>query len=82
MEETKVVVSADPANSTCAPLTKLLPFTVNEKLPEATDVGEMLLSTGTGFSTITVAEAAAPELAALTAWTVTTFETGATAGAM
>src|SRR5271170_211732 len=28
VEETKVVASADPANNTCAPLTKPLPFTV------------------------------------------------------
>ena len=35
--ETKVVLSAAPANKTCAPLTKLLPFIVSVNAPVAKD---------------------------------------------
>lgn len=80
-EETKLVASADPANSTFAPLTKPLPFTVSEKFPELTDVGAMLLSTGTGLSSVSVAVHGAVGSAALVASMVTTFDAGTTDGA-
>ena len=80
--ETKVVASAAPASSTCAPLTKLLPVTVIEKAPAETDIGETLARTGVGFQSVTALWPAAPESAALTACTVTVLGLGSVAGAV
>lgn len=78
----KVVASAEPASITCAPLTKLLPFTVIAKLPEGTDAGEMLVSTGAGFQSVTVLLPDAEAFAALTAVMVTSLELGMLPGAV
>jgi hypothetical protein len=80
--DTKVVASGEPANITCAPLTKLLPFTVMVKLPEGTDTGEMLVSTGAGFQSVTVPLPDAEAFAALTAVMVTTLGLGTLPGAV
>jgi hypothetical protein len=81
VEETKVVVSGEPASVTCAPFTKLLPVTMIEMVPAGTDIGETLASTGTGFSSVTALCPEALELAILTACTVTEFGLGSVAGA-
>ncbi len=80
--DTKVVASGELANITCAPLTKLLPFTVMVKLPEGTDAGEMLVRTGVGFQSVTVLLPDAEAFAALTALMVTTLELGTLPGAV
>jgi hypothetical protein len=82
VDETKVVVSGEPPSHTCAPLTKLPPLTVMLKLPLGTDAGATLFTTGTGFSSVTEVLPEAPELAALTALTVTVFEVGTLVGAV
>ena len=79
--ELKVVVSAAPASSTVAPFTKLLPLTVSEKLPALVVVGEIPVSTGVGFQSVTALCPEAPESAALTACTVTVLGLGNMAGA-
>jgi hypothetical protein len=76
VDETKVVVNGELASHTCAPLTKFPPLTVMLKLPLGTDAGATLFTTGTGFSSVTEVVPEAPELAALTALTVTVFEVG------
>jgi hypothetical protein len=82
VEDMKMVVSGVPARTTCAPLTKPLPFTVIVNAPEETEAGVMLLSTGAGFSSVTVLLPEAEALAALTACTVTAPEFGMLAGAV
>ncbi|MGC2330615.1 MAG: hypothetical protein WA581_04110 [Candidatus Acidiferrales bacterium] len=82
IEETKVVVSAEPLSKTCAPFTKLLPVIESVKLPMATDAGEMLLNTGTGFHSVTALPPLALESEALTASIVTLFGLGRLAGAV
>src|SRR5580693_2480458 len=54
VEDTNVVASGAPARSTCAPLTNPPPFRAIAKAPAGTDVGAMLVSTGTGFCKVTV----------------------------
>jgi hypothetical protein len=80
--DTKVVAIGEPANITCAPLTKLLPFTVIVKLPEETDAGEMLVSKGAGFQSVTVPLPDAEASATLTAFMVTKLELGTLPGAV
>jgi hypothetical protein len=82
MDDTKVVASGAPARSTSAPLTNPLPFTVIAKAPAGTDVGAMLVSTGTGFCNVTVLLPDAVAPAELTARTFTVLELGTVAGAV
>lgn len=82
VEESNAVARVAPARETCAPLTKLLPVIVREKLPVEIEVGEMLLSTGTGFHRVTALSPEALESAALTAETVMVFVAGTVAGAV
>jgi hypothetical protein len=82
VEDTTVVASAVPPNWTCAPLTKLLPDTVREKLPVPKVIGETLLMTGVGFQIVTSAVPNALESAALIALIVTVFGFGTIAGAV
>lgn len=79
-EEIKVVESAAPARFTCAPETKLLPFTVIAKDPVGKVVGATLVSAGIGFNRVTVLESEAVASAALMAFTVTVFGFGKLAG--
>lgn len=81
MADTNVVASVVPANDTAAPLTKLLPVSVREKEPVAKLEGLTPVSTGTGFSSVTLLEEVALEAAALAAVTVTIFGFGTVAGA-
>jgi hypothetical protein len=60
----------------------LFPLIVSEKLPIETDAGEMLLSTGTGFQSVTALFPDALESAELTAETVKVFVAGTIAGAV
>jgi len=55
---TKVVVRAVPFQSTVAPLTKLLPFTVsvNLALPAITVDGDSEVAAGTGLTTVKARE--------------------------
>jgi hypothetical protein len=80
--DTKVVASGAPARSTSAPLTNPLPFTVIATAPAGTDVGAMLVSTGTGFCNVTALLAVAVASAALTAATVTVPDVGTVLGAV
>jgi hypothetical protein len=80
--DTKVVASGAPARSTSAPLTNPLPFTVIAMAPAGTDVGAMLVSTGTGFCNVTALLPAAVASAELTAVTVTLPEPGTVFGAV
>ena len=82
VEVENVVASGAPASITCAPLTKLLPVTVMEIEPCATDIGETVVSTGVGFQSVTALCPAALESAMLTACTVTVFGLGKFAGAV
>lgn len=82
IDDVNVVASAEPFSSTCAPFTKLLPVMLSVKLPALTDVGAMLLNSGTGFHSVTLLVAFEPESAALTASMVTLPEAGIVAGAM
>lgn len=82
IDETKVVVSAEPFSRTCAPFTKLLPVIESVKLPALTDAGAMLLNTGTGFHSVTLLFPLAPESAALTASIVMLLGFGRLAGAV
>jgi hypothetical protein len=82
MDETNVVVSAEPFNRTCAPLTKLWPVIDNVKLPALTDVGAMLPNTGVGFHTVTLLSPVALASAALMASIVTLSGFGKLAGAV
>ena len=76
------MVSGEPASITCAPLTKLLPVTVIAIAPCVTGIGETVVSTGTGFHSVTALCPAALESAMLTACTVTVFGLGRVAGAV
>lgn len=82
IDETKVVVSAEPLNSTCAPFTKLLPVIESVKFPASTAVGAMLLNTGKGFHSVTLLFPFALESDVLTASIVTLFGFGRLAGAV
>ena len=82
VEDIKVVVNGVPAKTTCAPLTKPLPFAVIVNVPEETEGGETLLSTGVGFNTVTALLPDAVASAALTACTVTAPELGMLDGAV
>jgi hypothetical protein len=77
-----VVVSGEPASITWAPLTKLLPVTAIAIAPCVTGIGEIVVSTGTGFQSVTALWPAALESAMLTACTVTEFGLGNAAGAV
>jgi len=80
--ETNVVVSGEPENRTCAPLTNPLPLVVIANAPEGTEDGKMPVSTGTKFSRVTTPPPDADASAALTARTVTVFEPGTLPGAV
>ena len=80
--ETNVVVSGEPENRTCAPLTNPLPLVVTVNAPEETEDGKMPVSTGTRFSRVTTPPPDADASAALTARTVTVFEPGTLPGAV
>jgi len=82
VEVEKVVSSGAPASITCAAFTKLPPVTAIEKAPCCTDIGEIVVSTGVGFQSVTALCPAAPESALLTACTVTVFGFGNVAGAV
>jgi hypothetical protein len=82
IEETNVVVSAEPLSRTCAPLTKLLPVIDSVKLPALTDAGETLLRTGVGFHSVTLLPPVALASAALTASIMTLFGFGKLVGAV
>jgi hypothetical protein len=82
VDETKLVVSAEPASVTCAPLTNPLPFNVIAKFPAGTDAGEMLAKTGAGFQSVTVLLPIAVASAELTAFTATVLELGTLLGAV
>ncbi len=77
-----MVVSGEPASITCAPLTKLLPVTVIAIAPWVTGIGEIVVSTGTGFHSVTALCPAALESATMTACTETEFGLGSVAGAV
>jgi hypothetical protein len=81
-DDTKFVASSAPARSTSAPLTNPLPFTVIANAPAGTDVGAMLVRTGTGFCNVTALLPVAVASAKLTARTVTVLELGTKAGAV
>src|ERR1700730_4845800 len=76
VEDRNVVTSGEPANSTCAPWTKLAPFIVSAKAPTAVVCGAILPRTGIGFSSVTVALAETFGSAPLAAFTVTVFGLG------
>ena|SRR5260221_547147 len=82
--ETNVVASGEPENRTCAPLTNPLPLAVTVNAPEETEAGEIPVSTGMGFSRVTVPLPLPETVAstALTARTVTVFEPGTLPGAV
>ena len=82
VEEMNVVARGVPARTTCAPLTKPLPFAAIVNAPEETEAGETLLSTGVGFSKMTLLLPDAVASAALTACTVTVPELGMLEGAV
>ena len=81
VEDTNVVASGAPARSTCAPLTNPPPFRVIAKTPAGTDVGAMVVSTGTGFCKVTALLSVAEASAKLTARTVTVLKVGNVLGA-
>jgi hypothetical protein len=80
--ETKVAVRAEPLRRTCAPLTKLEPVTVREKLPRLVEGGLMPVREGVGLRRVTVAEADFVESAALVAVTEIVLGEGREAGAV
>ncbi len=82
VEDTNVVVSCVPANNTCAPFTKLLPFTVTVYAPAANEVGDTLEIAGIGFSHVTVPVPVALASACAVAVIDTVFELGIVAGAV
>jgi energy-converting hydrogenase Eha subunit C len=67
---------------TCAPLTNLLPVTVNVYAPAAKLVGLTLLTTGVAFHSVTSLDAVALASATETASTVIVFGLGTVAGAV
>jgi hypothetical protein len=81
-DDTKFVASGAPARSTSAPLTNPPPFTVIANAPAGTDVGAMLVRTGTGFCNVTALLPVAVASAELTARRVTALEIGTNAGAV
>lgn len=81
VEDTKVVASAEPSKSSCAPLANPLPFAVIVNVPVEIEVGEILVSAGTAFQSVTGLLPVADELAELTARIVTVFDAGTAAGA-
>ena len=80
--ETNVVCNIVPPNEICPPLTKLLPFAVSVNAPTGMLVGLTLLSTGTGFHSVTLLVPLALASAALTALMVMAFEIGTLVGAV
>ena len=76
-----MVVRKSPPNTTVAPFTKLLPITVREKLPTVMGFGEIEVTRGMGFSTVTAAAAVLRESATLVAVTLTGLGAGNAAGA-
>src|ERR1700722_5979857 len=54
VEETKVVVRAEPPNNICAPLTNFDPFTVRVYAPAVNVVGLTLEIAGVGFHRVTM----------------------------
>src|ERR1700676_3130729 len=76
VDERNIVISGEPANSTCAPGTKLAPLIVRAKAPTAVVCGARLPRAGIGFSSVTVMLAETFESAALTAFRVTVFGMG------
>ena len=75
------MANGEPARTTCAPLTKPLPFAMIVKAPVGIEAGARLVSTGSGFSRVTLLLLNAVASAELTARTVTTFALGTVAGA-
>jgi hypothetical protein len=82
VDDTNVVANGDPANITCAPLTKPLPFTVIVNAPEENDDGVTLVSTGDGFHSVTAPLPDAAASAELTAPTLTVLNDGTLTGAV
>jgi hypothetical protein len=80
--ELKVVLSAVPPNSTCAPVTNPLPLTVKVNAPIANVWGLTLLITGLGFQSVRSLISAALESAALTALIAALPELSILAGAV
>jgi hypothetical protein len=76
------VVRAAPLRRTCAPLTKLEPVTVREKLPRLVEEGEMPMREGVGLRSVTAEEADLVESAALVAVTEMVLGEGRDAGAV
>jgi hypothetical protein len=81
-DETNVVCNGVVPKSTCAPFTNLLPVRVSVKLPAPTLAGLIPISTGVGFSRVTLLELLAEESAALVARTVMIFGFGRLPGAV
>jgi hypothetical protein len=80
--DTKLVVSAVPPKETIAPFTNSLPLIVNVKFPTFTCGGEIPVTTGMGFSSVTALLAVSDGFAVSAAVTVIVFGVGSTAGAL
>ena len=80
-EETNVVESGALLRRACAPEMKLEPVMVRVKVPRFVDVGEIPVSVGVGFQSVTAEEADLLESADDVAVTVTVFGEGRVAGA-
>lgn len=80
--ETNVVESGVPPKRTCAPETNLVPVTVRAKLPRLVDAGDIPVSVGVGFSSVTVAEPLTEASATLVARIVMVFGLGKEIGAV
>jgi hypothetical protein len=80
--DTKLVVSAVPPKETVAPLTKSLPVIINVNVPTLTCGGDIPVTIGIGFSSVTALLAASDNFALCAAVTVMVFGVGSNAGAL
>jgi hypothetical protein len=80
--ETNVVASVVPPNETVAPLTNALPVIVNVNVPTFTCGGDIPVTTGMGFSSVTALLAFSDGFAVSAAAIVMVFGVGSSAGAL